>query len=188
MSQTVGTPSASVTLLVLHQRIDALAVERRARQHQLGARHRARIGHAPRVDVEHRHHEQHRLAPTRAPGRRPCTPRTNAALSSDGSRARPSGCRSCRTCSRATTRCARRTPASRNRRTVARSTPRSTEGFGTPSAGMCARSVIATKALTDFICGRQRFDQRREREVEEQVSGPRRGSRCRRSAPETAAD
>ena len=35
---------------------------------------------------------------------------------------------------------------------------------------MCARSVIATKPLTDFICERQRLDQRREGEIEEQVS------------------
>ncbi len=48
-------------LLVAHQLVDALAVERRSGHHQLGATHGTGIGHAPGIDVEHRDDHQRRI-------------------------------------------------------------------------------------------------------------------------------
>ena len=46
-------------LLLLEQLVEAGAVERHAGEDDLGADHRRRVGQAPGVDVEHRHHRQH---------------------------------------------------------------------------------------------------------------------------------
>ena len=95
----------------LHQFVDALAVERRARQHELRPRHRARVRHPPRVDVEHRHDEQRALRRRQTEPVDRCTRRTSAAPSSGASTARLSGSPSFPTCSTATRPCARRTRA-----------------------------------------------------------------------------
>ena len=90
--------------------------------------------------------------------------------SSGGCTARPSGCRSCPTCSRATRPGSRRSSA-RSKRSLCGgdADPRSRAGSGSSlSAGMWARSVIATKVLIVFDALRDRLDQRQEGQVEEQ--------------------
>jgi hypothetical protein len=48
-------------LLVAQQFVDALAVQSWPGHHQLGAGQSSRVGHAPSVDMEHRHHQQQRF-------------------------------------------------------------------------------------------------------------------------------
>jgi len=50
--------------LVAQQFVDAAPVECRSRHHQPRAAHRARVGHSPGVDVEHRHDQQDTLVRT----------------------------------------------------------------------------------------------------------------------------
>ena len=97
---------------------------------ELRAGHRRGVGDAPGIDVEHRHDRADRLV-HRDPDRVRRADRVGyGAASSDGYRARPWDCRSCRRCSRARTRCSRRTPATRARGSRRRRGPRSRARWG----------------------------------------------------------
>jgi hypothetical protein len=134
-------------LLGLDQLVHRLAVQRRAGEHQLAAGERRRIRDAPGVDVEHRHHRQHGVARRQAPSRPAAPRRRHAGWSSGGCRARPSGCRWCRSCSTCSRPSSRRTTARRSRWAGRRSSLRSTR-FGMPvSAGSLSGRTAARTAL-----------------------------------------
>ncbi len=140
-------------LLVAQQLVDALAVEPGSRQHQLGAGHRAGVRHAPRIDVKHRHDQQQRF------GRR------NAEAVSDAGAIRVQDRRAMRKQHALGIAGRARRVAQRRRGVLVEHGPfeivvlRADQFLvaeqirDVQNAGMCARSVIATKPLTVVISG-----------------------------------
>ena len=95
-----GPPRRSSRARRSEQRGERLGLREARRQQQVGAGQAGRVRQPPRVRVEHRDHREHAVGATRRRCCRSPAARASAASASGASRRRPSGGRSCRSCSR----------------------------------------------------------------------------------------